>query len=321
MKVSYFFTCFSLLLLFSACKEPEPAVIDLAPVDFSQLEYGDYLQRFNDKAVEKGLDIEQELAQLTVDVTYSYAENEICNNVLLLSEDYEIFFGQNYIEQILFHQIAHCVLGREHTDEKLPNGEWKSIMRNKPYLGNEAQSIDYNGQKKEYYLEELFDETTNAADYFNTEPIEFNENIEKELIEKLDCDVDYFDLISEEINAEITIKFSFNAPLNDLAIFLNRKQGSYMRVWFNRAYNDILFRDSEYGKLYQVDIDNFIDTNVENQDIRFNIRRIGDYYIYFINEQYLFAYYEKATIIDDVKASANDQLSCGPEIKTFEILE
>jgi hypothetical protein len=318
MKVSNLIINSFFLLILSACQAPEPTAVDLPPVDFSKLEYGDYLERFNNKAIEKGLDIERELAELAVEVTVNYAENEICNNVLLLTEDYEILFKQNYIEQILFHQIAHCVLDRAHTDEKLPNGEWKSIMRNRPYLGNESQSIDYNDQKKEYYLEELFDETTNAADYFNPEPIDFDENIEKELIEKLDCNVDYLDLIPDDIDAEVTIKFSLEAPLEDLAVFLIRRQGEYMKLWFNRAYNDLLFRDYEYGKRYQIDIDNFI---VANEDIRFNIRKIGDYYTFYINEQYLFSYYEKAGIIDDVKASANDQVGCGPEVKIFEILE
>lgn len=317
MKVAYLLTYLSILLLFSACKESKPTEINLPPVDFSTLEYGDYLKRFNDKALEKGLDIERELSELTVEVTTSYAENEICNNVLILSEDYEILFEQNYIEQILFHQIAHCVLDREHTNEKLPNGEWKSIMRSQPYLGNDSQSIDYNDQKREYYLEELFDETTNAADYFDMEPIVFDENILTELRQKLDCGVDYSDLIPSNIDADITVKFTLENSLKDLAIFLYRKEGRYMKISFNSVYNDILFRDYEYGKRYQIDVDSFVGID---QNIRFNIRKIDDNYTYYMNEQYLFSHYEKTGVIDDVKARSNEQIGCGPEIKIFEIL-
>lgn len=319
MKITSYFIASLLTLCLFSCARNEPAPLDLPPVlvPISDLPYGSYLQTFNEKALSKGLDFSKELRELTIDVIPNHAENSVCNNTILLTEDYEILFRENYIEQIIYHQIAHCLLSREHRDDLLPNGEWASVMRTNPQMANDAQSIDFTAQKREYYLEELFNEEADPADYFNPNPLPFEPNIERDLLQKLDCGVDYENLIPAEINAEISVKFSIDEPLQDMAIYLFKKDNEYMKLWFNPVYNDFVFRDSQYGKRYQVDIDNF---EPVNDELRFSIRRIGDYYSYFLNEQYIFSHYEEAAVIEDVKSGSNAQVGCGPEIKVYEIL-
>lgn len=74
-------------------------------------------------------------------------------------------------EALLFHELGHCFLGRQHANERLPNGDAKSLMipdDNSLYspctydLGNTSCDKVF---KREYYLSELFDVTTPTPDW------------------------------------------------------------------------------------------------------------------------------------------------------------
>lgn len=57
-------------------------------------------------------------------------------------------------EQIIFHELCHCILGRSHTDDTLPNGNYKSIMRS----GGETLYGPYlTAYKRAHYIDELFE--------------------------------------------------------------------------------------------------------------------------------------------------------------------
>jgi len=77
-------------------------------------------------------------------------------------------------EALFFHELGHCLLGRLHNNDLLPNGDPKSIMV-------ENNRSTYNGcvyqfgeeddcnilYKREYYLDELFDENTPTPEWAN----------------------------------------------------------------------------------------------------------------------------------------------------------
>ncbi len=56
-------------------------------------------------------------------------------------------------EYVVFHELGHCVLGRDHSDEKDENGHCLSIMQS----GNSGCSGIYNAQNRNSLLNELFD--------------------------------------------------------------------------------------------------------------------------------------------------------------------
>lgn len=56
-------------------------------------------------------------------------------------------------EYVVFHELGHCVLGREHSDEKDGNGNCVSIMQS----GNGDCSGNYNSQNRNSLINELFD--------------------------------------------------------------------------------------------------------------------------------------------------------------------
>lgn len=56
-------------------------------------------------------------------------------------------------EMVVFHELGHCILGRDHIDDSNPDGTCVSIMHSG--LGN--CRLQYNTTNKEAYLDELFD--------------------------------------------------------------------------------------------------------------------------------------------------------------------
>lgn len=56
-------------------------------------------------------------------------------------------------EMVVFHELGHCILNRDHSEETTGNGFCASIMRSG--TGN-CQTL-YNAQNRDYYLDELFE--------------------------------------------------------------------------------------------------------------------------------------------------------------------
>jgi len=68
-------------------------------------------------------------------------------------------------EDLLFHELGHGLLKREHLNSTLENGDWKSIMCGGDKVNGRAWNINYKGIRRNYYVDELFDESTPAPDF------------------------------------------------------------------------------------------------------------------------------------------------------------
>ena len=55
-------------------------------------------------------------------------------------------------EMLVFHELAHCLLGRRHENQKLPNGNYASMMRS-----DRGVLYGPDSYKRSYYLDELFE--------------------------------------------------------------------------------------------------------------------------------------------------------------------
>ena len=71
-------------------------------------------------------------------------------------------------EELLFHEMGHGILNRTHTNSVLINDEWKSIMCGGDEITGRTWNINYRGERRNYYLDELFNEST-AQPAFATE--------------------------------------------------------------------------------------------------------------------------------------------------------
>lgn len=60
-------------------------------------------------------------------------------------------------EQLVFHELGHCILERGHIDDRLSNGNYKTTMR---ATGEQIYGPVYSSFKRDYYFDELFDINT-----------------------------------------------------------------------------------------------------------------------------------------------------------------
>jgi hypothetical protein len=68
-------------------------------------------------------------------------------------------------EDLIFHELGHGLLSRNHLNSTLENNEWKSLMCGGTKVNNRSWNINYRGIRRSYYIDELFDEGTKALDF------------------------------------------------------------------------------------------------------------------------------------------------------------
>ncbi len=159
------------ILVFTSCKDSHEYSVDSA--------FTEYLQRFEDEAATRGRtfdpkssgliiefgDLSGDVAGLThyekpiriqIDKTYWDAISKTAGADMMK-------------EDLLFHELGHGLLGREHLNTTLENGDWKSIMCGGDKVNDRAWNINYRGERRKYYLDELFKESTAAPDFSSLE--------------------------------------------------------------------------------------------------------------------------------------------------------
>lgn len=74
--------------------------------------------------------------------------------------------GADYMkENLLFHELGHGILKRDHLNTTLENDDWKSIMCGGDKVDNRPWNINYRGLRRDYYVDELFNESTSVPQF------------------------------------------------------------------------------------------------------------------------------------------------------------
>ena len=68
-------------------------------------------------------------------------------------------------EDLIFHELGHGILNRNHLNDTLLNGDWKSIMCGGTKVKDRSWNINYRGERRDYYVDELFKESTHAPSF------------------------------------------------------------------------------------------------------------------------------------------------------------
>lgn len=91
--------------------------------------------------------------------------------IITLKSGAPCWIEQLELEALVFHELGHCILGRLHLNDQMPNGDPKSLMVENnvgvyaPCLyAIEDEPCD-NTFKRTYYLDELFNENTAVPDW------------------------------------------------------------------------------------------------------------------------------------------------------------
>lgn len=168
---------FLLLTFLVSCSDNSE---ELAPIRYEvPAEVEPLVQEFIAEAKKRGLNlvIDNLIVELTTPVTINSTEpacgkatGEVVGgrqNIITLNIECQAWRNGGESREILvFHELGHAILKiRNHRDGILPNGAFKSILfGGSGWNVNSAFYIN-DLTKREYYLDELFDETTPVPDW------------------------------------------------------------------------------------------------------------------------------------------------------------
>ena len=148
------------ILFLVSCQGEEEEALPLQPYLNVADELKPYFIRFEDEGLTRGIQVNLTSAGITGEIENISEENVVgqCyqfaqypNKVTIDIEFWEAA-SDLYREFIVFHELGHCFLGREHLDDAYPNGQCTSVMRS----GLEDCWGLYNNRTREDYVNELF---------------------------------------------------------------------------------------------------------------------------------------------------------------------
>lgn len=156
------------VVLLSACKkdnlvEPIPdAAQDPSPEPVVEASLEEHLNAFVQEGLSRGVDVRSMLDGLTMEIAdieeeyvagsclyHSHSPNQVT-----IDRDFWNSAGHLLREMVVFHELGHCVLARDHREAQDGNGTCLSIMRSGVGSCREA----YTNSNRVLYLDELFDQ-------------------------------------------------------------------------------------------------------------------------------------------------------------------
>jgi len=194
-------------------------------------------------------------------------------------------FNYNRREALIFHELGHSILRRVHLNKKTESGECLSYMR------GEADFCFrnlYSNLWREYYLNELFDPSSNLPNWYNSNnSYEYNYQNKKYLIQESNNNVGLNDF---KINSDTIPKFVLEVNFKNWQSIPNLSLDSTTKINLNGIYfnsqpklgafiignTDIV----EYLKITDYDF---------SEDIKFTIRKNQNIYQFFLDGQFLHA--------------------------------
>jgi hypothetical protein len=168
-------TLFTCLIFLYACSHKN----DFTPVLSILPEFQPYVDSFVSAASERGYNITINNLIITYDSSISNiycaysnvtsAANDV-QKIIYVNPNIHCWQNHTQLETLIFHEMGHCILGRSHDTMRLPNGDPKSIMFPDDIsvyspcvypIGDSCNKL----YKRDYYLDELFDENTPVPDW------------------------------------------------------------------------------------------------------------------------------------------------------------
>jgi hypothetical protein len=155
------------LLFITSCKNSKEYSIDPS--------FTDYLQRFETEGATRGKNFNPEANGLIIefgnltngDAGLTHYEKPVR---IQIDRTYWNAISKSagadlMKEDLIFHELGHGLLNRAHLNTTLANGDWKSMMCGGDKVNNRSWNINYHGERRKYYLDELFNESTSAPDF------------------------------------------------------------------------------------------------------------------------------------------------------------
>ncbi len=178
-------------IAFSSCKD------DVTKYNVDE-KLDPYLQLFLEEGAKRGINIDVEKNGLIMEFTQlpdltiglcTYQDPllvQIDRDYWSETTDYED--QENLRQNVVFHELGHGLLNRGHDNSYLPNLEWKTIMCGGDNVEGRDWAINFNGYRKEYYIDELFNTKTPAPEWSQKMTFDGNKG---ELVKELSTEGSY----------------------------------------------------------------------------------------------------------------------------------
>ncbi len=322
----------TVLFIFQNCnKNPdvgaESGVLQIDP------EFESYVQEFIEEGAKRGQDIDFSDSGLIVEFSdFSVGSASgfcyVGEHHIVIDKTEWTALSENVRGFLLFHELGHCELNRGHTNVKFGNDVWRSIMRGGELMGAEIWiPIPFFGFRKEYFIDELFNQSTTAPTWAN-QNFSFNEVPEanKEsigLIENVSRINERFNDLTGDYEFEIDFNFINNRANRTRLIWGNTTNHYYIEFFPETGFNV----DGYFIGVHEGGQDNGLfysknTSNVNGAEVnKVTIRREGGFEKVFINEQFIFHIDEQSTSIQSVRMEStrtDGTLDAGFEINRFE---
>ncbi len=160
------FSVFFIALLFytmQSCESAEPAVVIPERATFANVDerLWEFFENFEEEAEKRGLAFDLNTFNLigTIEDIHDDGVAGTCSygfrgpRDVTVDEPFWNAAGSLSREMIVFHELGHCVLDRDHSEALTDNGFCASIMRS----GTGNCRTLYNSLNRDYYVDELFE--------------------------------------------------------------------------------------------------------------------------------------------------------------------
>ena len=253
-----------------------------------------YVQRYIDQAAARGTVIDFTETGLSIEFRDAVDKESggVCkgNHTIEIEKFFWDGLSDSDKEGLIFHELGHCDLLRPHRNDKLANGEWASRMRGSPIPDGDNAVINYSGTRRLYYIDELFDENTPFPDWASWS-MQYDEVPEEDKVELLNVtDVTEFNenvIGLDDGNFEIEILLNVGTSEGFVGMqVLGVNNDDRIRIIYSR--DDEFAIDSGtavWGLMHFRENDDRLITAGNN---KLTLRRIGDVYWVFVNEQFAY---------------------------------
>ncbi|MDX1477811.1 MAG: putative metallopeptidase [Saprospiraceae bacterium] len=253
-----------------------------------------YVQRFIDEAAARGITIDFSDTGLFIQFREAFDSESsgVCrsDHHIEIEKVYWDDLSDTQREGLIFHELGHCELSRGHVNEVLSNGEWKSRMRGYPLPADRSAVINYNGDRRDYYVDELFDITTpepswTAISMIYDDPSAANPQV---LVDEPDEREAFDERLNLSSASNFEIELEVNAGFSESWVGLywgGQDLSSAFYVVYDNANNVFIgSAASLWGSMFE--IRGYAGLNDDWNKL--TIRRVDDKYYIFINEQFVY---------------------------------
>lgn len=253
-------------------------------------EFEPFIEIFRQEAAMRNIDVSEELEQISIAFGDTEHNAGLCINyidVIKINQELWEYKSFEKKENLIFHELGHCLLGRGHRDAETDCNECLSYMRSNPGL---CSVNSYSSKWRKYYIDELFEIDSPSSSWhecqteyegFDNAEIVLDTFVQDTAFTSLNYDITDYD--GYEIEMRVTgweeILTRFFLTWND-KIF--QFHPSSVTVYEMDVYDQHYPYNSSKIFYYNDNI-NWIDWT-ENE-MRFVIRSVDGFYTIFLNDK------------------------------------